>query len=75
MKWMMLLLTLAACATEPPCVPSTCSGCCVVANPDGLTACNPGTTDLDCGSGAQLCNRCSAGTTCRNQRCLPADGG
>lgn len=48
MRWVLLLLTLAACATEPPCVPSTCSGCCVVANPDGLTACNPGTTDFDC---------------------------
>ncbi|MER2562409.1 MAG: hypothetical protein ABTQ32_16915 [Myxococcaceae bacterium] len=62
MRWM-LLLVFAACATEPPCVPSTCSGCYVVATLDGLTECNPGTT-----------NRCSTGTTCRNQRCLPSDG-
>lgn len=80
MRWLLLSSLLSscvsACGTDPSgCVPSTCPGCCVVVSPDGLMGCNPGTSDSECGSGAETCTSCRVGLTCRNQRCLPPDAG
>lgn len=65
-----------ACSSTPPetapCSPATCSGCCT---PDGT--CEPGTTEVACGTAGSVCSVCIANQSCVAQTCVLVigDGG
>ena len=64
MRWSLLLLVLFFCGCPRPCDSSTCDGCCA-----STTECVEGTAKLECGSGGQVCERCSSTEHCVAQKC------
>lgn len=64
------LLTACVPEVEPPEVCAlSCAGCC-----DVNGQCQPGHSELACGSAGRLCATCSAGLTCTIGACQPAPG-
>ncbi|MFT3713682.1 MAG: scavenger receptor cysteine-rich domain-containing protein [Archangium sp.] len=78
LKWLSLIFLLATVSCGTPAGPTTCEprtcpfGCC-----DSAGVCQPGSSDMQCGSQAKACTACSAGLTCQIGRCMgaSADGG
>lgn len=69
-----VVFAVASCSPATPavCDVTSCpAGCC-----DASGACQPGTADEACGTGAAACAACATGTTCAGQACvMPTVGG